>query len=286
MNSIKSAAKAILWHCPRKFTHSVIYFWKHKKLMNWKNPALYDEMIHYLMATTYNESYGKYADKYQVREYVKNCGLGDLLIPLLGGGVYQSADDIDFSKLPEHYVLITNHASGSDFYFICDGTKEVDEEAVKLKLNKALKEKFSRRLCEYQYENIHPLILCEEFLSNTDHTEALLDDYKVVCVNGVPQKILVCTGRNEGRDYYSTKWEYLDHVKDAYKSHKLLPEPVCLSRMLEAAAILSKPFPLARIDFYVVNSRLYFGEITLTPSAGCHNNLNDRGQREWKDLVK
>jgi hypothetical protein len=135
---------------------------------------------------------------------------------------------------------------------------------------------------EYQYEKIKPLILCEKLLEDGENKS--IDDYKVVCVDGVPQKILVCTQRDNGRDYYSTDWKYLDHVKEEYKSGKLTPKPECLEQMLVAASTLSKPFPLARIDFYVVNGRLYFSEITLVPSAGMHGNLNEKGQLEWRNL--
>lgn len=97
---------------------------------------------------------------------------------------------------------------------------------------------------------------------------------------------MVCTDRDAGRDYYSTNWEYLEHVKPEFRSGRLEEKPKCLQEMLNAAAILSKPFPLARIDFYIVNEKLYFGEITLTPSAGNHMNLNEEGQRHWCDLVR
>jgi hypothetical protein len=277
----KKILDKITWYLPHKMAHSIIYLRCKKKFLNWKNPKLYDEYIHYLLGTKYDYSYGRYVDKYVVRDYVKECGLEDLLIPLYG--VYKNVDEIDFFKLPEKYILMANHSCGSNNYFICDGKTKVDETEVRKKFNEALKKKYSRNFCEYQYEKIEPVIMCEQLLE--DDRQERLDDYKVVCADGVPQKILVCTNRDKGRDYYSTDWKYLDHVKEEYRSGKLMPKPKCLEQMLNAAAILSKPFPLARIDFYIVNDRLYFGEITLSPCGGHHTNLNEKGQREWRNLA-
>lgn len=271
----------IVFKLPPKIAHSFLYWSKHHKFMNWKNPKLYDEKIHWLIGNCYDQAYGKYADKYEVRSYVKECGLEKLLIPLKG--VYSSVDEIHIDALPQQFILKTTHGSQGDFYEICYDKKIWNEVVGKNKLNKALCVNLGKIACEYHYCNITPRIVCEELLQ--DGKNKRLTDYKVVCSYGEPKAILVCTNRNEGRDYYSTSWEYLEYVKIEYRSKKRISKPKVLQEMLNAAAILSTPFPLARIDFYIVNDKLYFGEITLTPAAGNNNYLNEVGEKELGSFI-
>lgn len=274
--STRNLKHNILYLLPHKITHSFIYFRQKKIKINWKNPTLYDEKIQWLMVYMYDSTYGKYADKYQVREYVRECGLGKLLIPLID--VYDDAQDIDYDRLPDKFILKATHGSGKEFYEICTKKENLDIAVVNKKMNMALKEEFCKYNIEYQYEKIKPQIVCEELLE--DNEMQRLDDYKVVCANGKAVAILVCTNRDRGRDYYSLDWKQLDYVKEQYRSNCIKKRPQCLEEMIKAAEILATPFPLARIDFYVVHNKLYFGEITLTPSAGIHEYLNEKGQKE------
>lgn len=269
------------YYLPHKWVHSSIYAKRHGETMNWKNPQLYDEKIHWLIVNKYNDEYARFADKYEVREYVKQCGLEKLLIPMYG--IYNSSKEIDYGKLPDKFVLKATHGSGEEFYQICTDKASLDINAVNRKLDKSLKEKYCTYGCEYHYRKIRPRIICEELLENG--CSERMDDYKVVCSCGKAEAILVCTNRDEGRDYYSTEWEYLDYVKKEYRSKVKIEKPELLDEMVKAAEILSQPFPLSRIDFYVVNNKLYFGEITLTPGAGCHANLNELGQQKLGEAI-
>lgn len=271
----------IICHLPPKTAHSIIYYRGHGSFMNWKTPTTYDEKIHWLLANVYDGSLGTYVDKYQVRSYVEQCGLKELLVPILG--VYQKAKDINYDELPEKFVLKTTQGSGKDYYEICSCKKQLNKKVLEKKFKAALQINFARRYGEYQYQDIRPKIICEAFLEESPNSR--LDDYKVVCTQGIPRAILVCTNRDAGRDYYSTDWHYLDYVKDEYRSHKLIKKPELLPEMLHAATVLSKPFLLARIDFYITNNKLYFGEITLSPSAGNHHYLNQKGQTELGKMV-
>lgn len=273
----------IMWLLPKKAAHSCIYYFAHqKRKLNYKEPSTYDERIHYLMVYKYDESFGKYADKYRVREYIKECGFEDILVPLLG--VYDSPEEIDFSKLPKEYILMTNHASGEDFYEIVTDNNTADHNGIRKKFKKAMKRNYAKNRCEYQYKKMKPCILCLEYLKETNHER--LTDYKVVCVNGEPQAVLVCTSRDEGRDYYDTDWNYLEYTKKKYRAEERMGKPETLQQMLEAAKKISTPFPLARVDFYVINNILYFSEITLSPSSGNHGYLTRLGQQELaKNIV-
>ena len=239
------------------------------------------EKIHWLMLHVYDESYGKYADKYAVRDYVKSCGLEDLLIPVYG--VYDRAGDIDYDALPDEFVLMTTHGSGEGYYELVHDKRTMDVAAVNRKLDRALKTPFWKHMCEYHYKKIPPRILSMEMLKPAAGDR--MTDYKVVCCNGTPAYILVCSNRN-GRDYYDTDWQYVDFSKEAYRSEEAVPRPSSLEQMLDAAKRLSAPFPLARVDFYDVSGKLYFGEVTLTPASGNHSTLNEKGQRTLGGLIR
>ena len=276
IKALKRKGSKLLTVLPPELAHSLIYFRNHRHWLDWKNTPTYDEKIHWCLTKKYGSEYGKYADKVMVRKYVEDCNLGHLLIPIYGE--YDNADMIDYNELPKSFVIKTTHGSGPDFYEICRDQNALDKEMLKKKMLKALKTDFSVFQCEYQYSKIHPRIICEKLLIQNDQPE--LDDYKVICTNGKPETILVCTRRNKGLDYYSLDWKHLDYTKPSCQSGKIIPKPVLLDEMLAAAETLAKPFPLVRIDFYIVRNRLWFGEITLSPAGGNHTNLTPLGQAE------
>ena len=55
--------------------------------------------------------------------------------------------------------------------------------------------------------------------------------------------------------------------------------------MILAARDLSSKFPTARIDFYDINGKVYFGEITLTPAGGNLHYINKKWQRILGDKI-
>lgn len=268
---------AIPYSMSKEKAHKYIYKKKHKKEADFVNPQTYDEKIHWHIIHTYDDNYAKYADKILVRDYVKECGLEDILVPIVGGP-YKDVQEIDFDKLPDQFVMKTNHASGPNHYHIVKDKSKLTSDDKKMmlkKFKKALKENFAMKLCQYHYRSIEPRVYCEKYL-NDGHS--YITDYKVVCSYGKTIAILVCSDRYGGRDYFTCDWKYLDYAKEEYRSQHEVSKPESLEKMVEAAAILSKPFPIARVDFYEVDGKLYFGEITLTPSAGNHSNIKENAQ--------
>lgn len=275
----------VLCRLPKKLAHQCIYLFIHGEKGNLKNPVTYDEKIHWHIIHTYNDDYKDYADKIKVRDYVKECGLENLLIPIVGGP-YNNPDEIDFDKLPNQFVMKTNHASGPNHYYICkDKSKLTDADKLQIRkqFKKALKDNFVKIGCEYHYKNIKPRIYCEQLL---DDGNDRMTDYKIVCTKGTPHAILVCSDRYEGRDYYSCEWEYLDYTKEEFRSKKVIKKPEGLDTMLNAAAVLSKRFPVARIDFYDAAGKVYVGEVTLSPSGGNHRYLKDLAQKELGSYIE
>jgi len=247
--------------------------WKHQgKVFDWDHPKDLNEKILWLLYCTDTSKWTELADKYKVREYVKQCGLGDLLIPLLGK--WDRAEDIDYDSLPDKFVLKCNHDSGSTH--IIDKTKEFDKDAINAELNKHLKQNYAYVHGEMHYKNIKPCIIAENLLEQGEcNFSTSLIDYKIWCFNGKPYIIWACYSRSKECVYvnfYDFDWnvhpEY--SVFDChYRNGKgKLPRPQKLKEMLLAASKLSDGFPQVRVDFYETNGILYFGEMTFTSERG------------------
>ena len=213
------------------------------------------------------------ADKFSVREYVKSKGLESILVPLIG--VWDNALQIDFDSLPEECILKCTHDSGS--YHIIKKALGYDKEAIINDLNLHLKHKFGYSHCEPHYNRIRPRIIAEKLLfSESDKAfSSSLVDYKVWCFHGVPYCIFVCYGRDKDILYvnvYDLDWNvhpeysvFSDHYQDG---RGVVQKPSALSQILNYASKLSEGFPEARVDFYIIEDRVYFGEITFTSNYG------------------
>lgn len=208
------------------------------------------------------------ADKYAVRDYVTRCGLSQILNELYGK--WDNANDIKWELLPKRFVLKCNHGCG--FNIICRDIERFNKKEAIHKLNKWLKTGSWREYAELHYRHIKPCIICEKYLEGKGNS--LPVDYKFYCFNGQPLYIGNFIERNIEagtiiRGYFDLEWKpskYYKRWKDMDLSK--FDKPTCLTEMIEYARILSKPFPFVRVDFYEVDGKVYFGELTFTPT-GC-----------------
>lgn len=248
--------------------------WKGCKV-DWDNPRDINEKIQWLLFRSDTSEWSVLSDKVRVREYVASKGLGDLLVPLLG--VWDKAEDIDFDLLPEKFVMKCNHDSGS--FKIVDKSKGFNPDELRAHFARCLKRKVGYYYGELYYNAIEPKILAEAFL---DAGESSVVDYKVRCFDGKPFCIMTCSNRTAktvSLDLYDLDWnshpEALVFSETCLDGGGKIPRPECLDRLLEAAALLSEGFPEVRVDFYVVNGKLYFGEMTFSSSHGMMTYFTD-----------
>lgn len=233
-----------------------------------KNPKTLNEKLQWLKFNYRFPLQSIVSDKLLVRDYVKEKIGEQYLIPLLGK--WKNYEDIDFSTLPEKFVLKCNHDSGG--LIVCRDKNKLNYRKAKNKITKSLKSNFYYIGREYQYRNIKPMILCEKFISDNGNIPM---DYKIYCFNGKPDVILVCKdrfSRNTHRAsylYYDQDWNFVPLNKgDDEVDDPKIERPKNLEKMLEIAQILSKDFIFARIDLYNIDGTIYFGEITLSPNSG------------------
>lgn len=231
-----------------------------------KNPKTFCEKICWLKLHRYMKDplVIQCADKYRVREYIQKKGCGALLNELYH--VYESPDQIEWDFLPRQFVMKWNFGAGKNL--ICKDKSQYDPELVINQFRIWEKDKCWLPYSELQYKYIPHKIICEKFLQD-DQFSNDLPDYKVYCFNGEPLAILVIEGRYSEikAEFYDCNWLPLESVKYK-KPEKHMKKPKCLEQMLSSARILSAPFPFVRVDFYIVNERLYFGELTFTPAGG------------------
>lgn len=238
--------------------------------MNWNNPQDLNEKINWMKFNYDTTEWTRLADKYLVRDYVKERIGEDVLVKLFG--VWEKAEEIDFDKLPNKFVLKTNHGAGTVLPVLDKSQLDIDK--TRKQLNDWLKIKYGYLTVELHYLGIRPLVIAEELLINDSNFSSSLVDYKVYCFDGKPFCILVCSDRTIGKQahftYYDLNWNRMpDVLIDKLKSFQTnVPKPKHLDQLLDCAEKLAKGHPQVRVDFYILKDKIYFGEMTFTSEGG------------------
>lgn len=232
-----------------------------------KNPKTFNEKLQWLKLYNRNPLYSTMVCKIDVKEYVSRIIGSEYIIPTLG--VYNSVEEIDFEQLPKRFVLKCSHDSGG--IVVCKNKDELNIEAVKERLRKGLKVNYYYRNREWPYKYVVPRIIAEQYMEDESGYE--LKDYKVLCFNGKPRLIERHSGRftdNHTQDFYDINWIKTKITQNGYGlvSNSICPKPEKLEQMLYLSEILAKDLPHVRIDWYICNNLLFFGEITFFDGSG------------------
>ena len=205
-------------------------------------------------------------DKYDVRKYIESKGLGHILNELYG--IYNSPDEINFSTLPNRFVIKTTTGSGGQNVVIVKDKSKCDFDSIKMKLNHWVSANSIGALGgrEWAYLKCKSRIIAEEYLEGVN---GQLIDYKFFCFNGEPKCVQVDSGRfnMHYQNFYDMQWKSLG-VHCTYPEGEQLPKPKNFDQMKLIAFQLSKDFPFVRVDLYKVEGNIYFGELTFYPSSG------------------
>jgi len=253
--------------------------------LNLTNPKSFNEKLQWLKLNDRKSEYVQMVDKYEVRQYISEKIGDQYLIPLLG--VYDFYDQIDFDSLPNQFVLKPNHTSGD--VFICKDKSSINYPQLRKLVNKWLKRNYYWVHREWPYKNIQPKIICEKFMVDESGTE--LKDYKIMCFNGKAKCLFVGLNRNSPTglnvDFYDMDWNPLPFERHYPSSGEKIPKPKTFDKMVTFAEKLAKDVPFVRVDFYEVNGKLYFGELTFYPGSGFEEFTPEKYDYElgsWLDL--
>ena len=251
------------------------------KKLDLKNPQTFNEKLQWLKLNNRTNDMVTFVDKYKVRDYISQVLGEEYLIPLLG--VWDSPEEIDFDSLPDMFVLKCNHNSGLGMC-ICKNKQDLDLEKVKSELAAGLAQNYYLYGREWPYKDVPRKIIAEKFMEESDGAE--LKDYKIHCFNGEPKFILVCSDRFTGdglrEDFYDIDWNLLEFRRpNNPNSISGSKKPDKILEMLAYARLLAKDLPFVRIDFYEIDSRVYFGEITFFPASG----FTPFEPEEWDEIL-
>lgn len=267
---------------PDQLYLKMMYQVKLGKKCNLSTPGTFNEKLNWLKLHDRQDKYTLMADKFEVRSYVKEVLGEEYLIPLIG--LWSKAEDIEFDKLPDQFVLKCTHDSAS--VIICKDKRNFDEKAAVEKLNQSLATNYFYASREWPYKNIVPRIIAEQYMVDESNTE--LKDYKIYNFNGEPKLIQVDFGRfsHHQRNLYTTDWEYIDEeIEYPRNPDVIINKPENLDEMLQFARLLSNGIPSVRTDFYSINGKTYFGEITFYQEGGFAHFSSDEFELKLGELI-
>ncbi len=255
------------------------------KVLDIKHPITYSQKMQWLKLYDPNPLRSMLTDKVAVRDWVtKTVENGErYLIPIYG--VYDKFDDIDFSSLPESFVLKTNHSSG--WNIVVRNKAEFDIRAARKKVNKWMKMDYSFwTVFEPHYSEIKPKIIIEKYMEDSTGN---LTDYKILCFDSKPMFVWVDFDRyaNHKRNVYDLDWNLQPWTQYVYGNYEgEVDKPIGLDEMIRLAERLCQGFIHVRVDLYNLDGQIYFGEMTFTNGSGLEQLYPTEYEKIIGDLIK
>lgn len=263
----KNTLASIFKFIPDEPYLKIMYRLRMGKKLNLDNPRTFNEKIQWLKLHDRKPIYTTMVDKYEAKNYVASIIGEEYIIPTLG--VWDKFEDINFDSLPNQFVLKCTHDSGG--LVICRDKFSFDIEAAKKKINASLKTNFYWVAREWPYKDVKPRIIAEQYME--DKSDHELRDYKFFAFDGVAKALFIATDRGDESidtkfDFFDMDFKHLEFTNGHPNAEIELHKPKTFEKMRLLAEKLSEGIPQVRVDFYEVNGRTYFGEITLAHWSG------------------
>lgn len=248
----------------------LLYYFKMGRKLDLETPKSFNEKLQWLKLYDREPEYTSYVDKWKVKSIVSSLIGEQYIIPTIG--IWDSIEEIDFSSLPNRFVLKTTHDGGSMGVIICKDKSSFNYEEAKIKLDRSLNHSAYILSREWPYKDVEKKIMAEEFIE--DSFDSDLHDYKVLCFEGEPKLIEFHSGRftsGQHQEIYDINWNLTNISQNGHyvASGISYPKPRCLDEMIDLSRKLCKGFHHIRVDWYVINKdTLKFGELTFFDGGG------------------
>lgn len=238
----------------------LLFFHKMRYKLNLKNPQTYSEKLQWLKLFYHVDEHAKMVDKAASKDYVSSKIGKQYIIPTIG--IWDKFDDIDFSKLPDQFVLKTTHDSGG--VVVCKDKSALDLAEAKSIINQSLKHDYYKTSKEWPYKNVPHRILAEKYME--DETGELRD-FKFFCFDGKVKALFIASdrftpGEETKFDFFDENFNHLPFTNGHPNASHKIEKPKSFDEMKRLAEILSEGIPHVRVDFYNINGQIYFGEMT------------------------
>ncbi len=261
------------------------YYLSTGKHLNLQQPTTYNEKLQWLKLHNRKEEYVTLVDKYAVKEYVAKQIGEEYVIPTIGK--WDNPSDIEWDKLPDQFVLKTNHDGGGNGVVICKDSKDFDYKRAVTKMQKSMRRDVYKIGREWPYKDVKKCVFAEQYIEDTVLKE--LKDFKFYCFNGIPKILLIAVDRASGQtkmNFYDMDFNPLDLQREHPNTMSPIDKPQCFDEMKQIAAKLSRDIPTVRVDLYEVNGHPYFGELTFFASSvlGCFK--PEKWDRIWGDWIE
>jgi hypothetical protein len=232
------------------------------------NPQTFNEKLCYRKIFDRRKILTQLSDKYAARQYVAQK-LGAGILPKLFCVTENPADIPSLASLPKAFVVKPTHGSG--WVRLVTDKRKLDRQALIAECNEWLHRSYYELTREWQYKNIKPRILIEEFVDDGSGNASV--DYKLMVFHGKVHFTQVSRNRCGARKvtYYDRSWQRVEVVGRTDAITPVLediPRPERLDEMIAAAEILAADIDFVRVDLYATKDRIYFGEFTITPANG------------------
>jgi hypothetical protein len=237
----------------------------HGRYPNLIRPRTFNEWIARRKALDRRALLTRFSDKYAVRDYVAELVGPGILSQLYW--VTREPADIPFDQLPERFVVKPTHGSG--WINVVRDKRQLDVEELVQQCRSWLAMDYYRLRREWPYKDVVPRILIEEYID--DGSRDSPNDYKFYVFGGRVELIQVDVARfsKHERSLFDRNWQDANMRLTWPPIAAGVREPRHLADMIRVAEVLGKDLDFIRVDLYDTGQRIYFGEITTTPGAGC-----------------
>lgn len=248
----------------------VLFYLKMGYKLDLKHPKTHSEKCQWLKLYYRRPEFVTMVDKLAVKDFVANLIGKEYIIPTLG--IWNNPKEIEWENLPQQFVLKTTHGGGGAGVVVCKDKNNFDKEEAERTLTFAMKQDIAKYSCEWMYGQVPRRIIAERLI--IEEGKPSPDDYKVMCFNGEVKLIEYHTGRNSKshtQDFYDRNWEKTAITQGksyGETSDITIERPSKLDEMIRLSEFLAKGLPHVRVDWYMVNKKLYFGEITFFDGSG------------------